>query len=360
MDRSARFGLIHKYARENALPSYRITQIFQSIYKNKVPDFLSMYHVPKVLRYGLNECFEGSLLSITPLTESKADNAHKVLFKNKDGSRIESVLLRFKNHKSICISSQVGCAHACSFCATGKIGLKRNLTVDEITDQILYFQQRGHKIDSISFMGMGEPLSNPNVFRSISVLTDKSYFAMSPRRINVSTVGILPGMKKLNKEHPFVNLAYSLHSPYTHERDKLVQTSLLEQRNLQVPVNRIYPFQEAYDLMDIRIRETGKRIWISYVLMKDKNDSKDHAKELTSIIKSRSEDVQYLYHVNLIPYNTARAVEDVEKLEHDKSLVFQRILEKSRISCSYRNYFGRTIDAACGQLYAEYDTKDKS
>ncbi|AFZ81643.1 radical SAM enzyme, Cfr family domain-containing protein [Theileria equi strain WA] len=347
MDRSARFGMIHRYAKENALPSYRVTQVFQSIYKNKTPDFLSMYHIPKVVRHGLNECFEGSLLSITPITESKAESAHKVLFKNRDNTRIESVLLYFKSHKSLCISSQVGCAHACSFCATGKIGLKRNLTVDEITDQILYFQQRGHKIDSISFMGMGEPLSNPNVFRSIKVLTDRNYFAISPRRINISTVGILPGIKKLNKEQPFVNFAYSLHSPYTHERNEMV------------PANRIYPFQEAYELMDERIRQTGKRIWISYVLMKDKNDSKDHAKELVSIIKNRPEDSRYLYHVNLIPYNSARAVEGIEKLDDDRSLIFQKILEKNKVSCSYRNYYGRSIDAACGQLYADYEVKDK-
>ncbi|BAM41749.1 florfenicol resistance protein [Theileria orientalis strain Shintoku] len=262
MDRSVRFNSIIKYLKDYSVPQYRASQIFNSIYRNKISDFLSMYHLPAVLRHGLHSHFNESILSIKPISESKSDRAKKVLFENKDGSRIESVLLHFNTHKSVCISSQVGCSYSCSFCATGKIGLKRNLTLDEITDQVLYFQQQGHKIDSVSFMGMGEPLSNPNVFRSISVLTDKNYFGLSPRRINVSTVGILPGMNKLNKEHPHVNLAYSLHTPFADERNEMV------------PVNILYPFQDAYKIMDERIRKTGKRIWISYILIKGLTEQK--------------------------------------------------------------------------------------
>uniref|UniRef100_A0A3B0MXI5 Radical SAM superfamily, putative n=1 Tax=Theileria annulata TaxID=5874 RepID=A0A3B0MXI5_THEAN len=357
MDKSTRFNTIAKYLKDNSVPHYRLSQIFNSIYRNKTPNFLSMYHLPKILRNGLHDNFEGSLLSLTPVSESNSDRAKKVLFQNSDGSRIEAVLLHFNTHKSLCISAQVGCSYACSFCATGKIGLKRNLTVDEITDQVLYFQQLGHKIDSISFMGMGEPLSNPNVFKSINILTDKRYFALSPRRINVSTVGILPGIKKLNKEYPYVNLAYSLHTPFTEERNEMV------------PVNLLYPFQEAYPLMDERIRQTGRRIWISYILIKDKNDTKEHVEELINIIKGRPKEVQYLYHVNLIPYNIGmpqililphqttflclvKSIDKYESTEHDQSLKFEKYLRKNGISCSYRNYFGRNIDAACGQLFA--------
>eukprot|EP00375_Theileria_parva_P001759 XP_764434.1 hypothetical protein [Theileria parva strain Muguga] len=233
MDKSIRFNTIVKYLKDNSVPKYRLSQIFNSIYRNKTSNFLSMYHLPKILRDGLHDNFNGSLLSLTPVSESSCDRAKKVLFQNQDGSRIEAVLLHFNTHKSLCISSQVGCSFACSFCATGKIGLKRNLTMDEITDQVLYFQQLGHKIDSISFMGMGEPLSNPNVFRAISVLTDKRYFGLSPRRINVSTVGILPGIKKLNKEFPYVNLAYSLHSPFTEERNEMVPIKMTPKNTLK-------------------------------------------------------------------------------------------------------------------------------
>lgn len=149
-------------------------------------------------------------------------------------------------------------------------------------------------------------MSNPNVFRAMHVLNDSQLFGTSSRRINISTVGILPGMKKLNKDRSSpctftqyrlawllqVNLAFSMHSPYT------------EQRNRLVPANLMYPFQEVFNSLDERIRITGKRIWISYVLMKGENDTREHAEELVRVIKKRPEELQYLYHVNLIPYNT--------------------------------------------------------
>lgn len=303
MERSARYSGIRSVLQRNWVPEYRISQILRSIYQTKVLSYLDMYHIPRKLREDLHEHFGGSLLSLKASTTSKFDRACKVLFENRDGSKVEAVLLSFPTHKSLCISSQVGCAYGCSFCATGKIGLKRNLSLDEITDQVLYFQQLGHKIDSISFMGMGEPMSNPNVFRAMHVLNDSQLFGTSSRRINISTVGILPGMKKLNKDHPHVNLAFSMHSPYT------------EQRNRLVPANLMYPFQEVFNSLDERIRITGKRIWISYVLMKGENDTREHAEELVRVIKKRPEELQYLYHVNLIPYNTARSVDVYERTE---------------------------------------------
>ncbi|GIX61320.1 23S rRNA methyltransferase [Babesia caballi] len=292
IERSARYSGIRAIVQRSCASDYRISQILRSIYQTKTQSYLEMYHIPRHLREHLHDHFGGSLLSLRASNISKSDRACKVLFENRDGSKVEAVLLSFPTHKSLCISSQVGCAYACSFCATGRIGLKRNLSLDELTDQVLYFQQLGHKIDSISFMGMGEPLSNPNVFRAMHVLSDSQLFGTSARRINISTVGILPGLNKLNRENPHVNLAFSMHSPFT------------EQRNRLVPVNQIYPFQEVFSSLDERIRLTGKRVWVSYVLMKGENDTREHAEELVKVIKSRPEELQYLYHVNLIPYNT--------------------------------------------------------
>ncbi|CDR97338.1 radical SAM domain containing protein, putative [Babesia bigemina] len=348
LERSARYAGICDVLRRSHAPRYRASQILRSVYQTKVPSYLDMLHIPRQLRENLHEHFDGSLLSLKACSTHKSDRACKILFEYRDGSKVEAVLLSFPTHKSLCISSQVGCAYACSFCATGRIGLKRNLSVDEITDQVLYFQQLGHEIDSISFMGMGEPLSNPNVFRAMRVLSDRQLFGTSSRRINISTVGILPGIKKLNRDHPKVNLAFSMHSPFTDQRNKLV------------PANNVYPFQEVFGLLDERIRLTGKRVWVSYVLMKGENDTVAHAEELVKLIKKRPEELQYLYHVNLIPYNTARSIGVYERTEETDIDKFKGVLKKSKISYSFRNHFGQSIDAACGQLFADYDPADQS
>ncbi|VWU53281.1 radical SAM protein, putative, partial [Hepatocystis sp. ex Piliocolobus tephrosceles] len=204
---------------------------------------------------------------------------------------IEATALDFGSHTSLCISSQIGCSFGCKFCATGQIGIKRQLDLDEITDQLLYFQSKNVYIKNVSFMGMGEPLANPYVFDAIQFFNNNKFFAISSRRINVSTVGILPGIKKLNDKFSQVNLSFSLHSPFTEERDQLM------------PVNRLFPFNEVFDLLDDRIAKTGRRVWISYILIKDLNDSKEHAEALCDHICKRPSTIRYLYNVCLIPYN---------------------------------------------------------
>jgi len=256
--------------------------------------------------------------------------------------------LQFHSHRSLCISSQVGCAFKCGFCATGRVGLMRQLDADDISDQVLYFMQRGQKIDGVSFMGMGEPLANPKTFDALRMLTSPDMFGFSSRRMNISTVGVIPGIVKLTNELPQINLAFSLHSPFTEERNRLV------------PLNRMYPMKEVFDVLDQRIRKTGRRIWICYLVLQGQNDSEDHARALVQLIKDRPTETRYLYHINLLPYNVARSVpENFLRAEVNSVEVFQRILQENRISCSYRNSFGHGIDAACGQLYAGYEDKLK-
>ena len=318
-------------------------QLLRAVYKANIDELSNMHELGSGVRTKLVEKFGRRLCTLSPKTSQSADYATKVLFSCHDNEKFEAVSLAFHNHNSLCISSQSGCAFRCSFCESGKVGLKRQLTVSEITDQALHFRQK-ETIGSISFMGMGEPLSNPKVFDAISALASPHQFAMSPSRINVSTIGIIPGLAKLNQVHPNVNVAFSLHSPFPEQRLELM------------PIEKVYPFIKTFDLLDERIKQARNRVWIAYLLLEGVNDSMDHAKALVNLIKSRPVELRYLYHVNLLPYNAGRTPEQKLKRVDDIS-AFQKVIQKAGIHNSYRNSFGRSIDAACGQLYAEYEAK---
>ena len=332
---------------EGGIPDWRLKQVIAAIYgKGNGNNFSQLTGVPreigKILSNALNR---DTVSTLEPVLVQEADYAKKVLFKcTQDDSKIEAVALAFHNHTSLCISSQVGCAFACSFCATGKIGLKRHLTADEIADQVLYFQQAGVKVDSISFMGMGEPLGNPRIFDAINCITNPRLLGFASRRLNVSTIGIVPGILKLTEMDPQINLAFSLHSPYPTERERLM------------PIQKIYPAEKVFDALDAKLAKHKRRIWLAYLLLKDVNDSPEHARELARLIKSRPEHSNYLYHVNILPYNEAKNVAD-KFTNSAKQSEFEEILKNRNISTSFRNSFGRSIDAACGQLYAEYEAK---
>ncbi|VUZ98466.1 radical SAM protein, putative [Plasmodium vivax] len=347
MEKSRRYASLLKMVERNGFEKYRLQQILDNMYKAKITSVSQMKNVPTNIRREMKKIFSENLLSIKPLKEYKFDRAYKVLFECKDKEKIEATSLDFGSHKSLCISSQIGCSFACKFCATGQIGIKRQLELDEITDQLLYFQSKNEHVRNVSFMGMGEPLANPHVFESIHFFNHVNLFALSSRRINISTVGLLPGIKKLNDLFPQVNLSFSLHSPFSEEREQLV------------PINKLFPFHEVLDLLDSRITRTGRRVWISYILLKDVNDSKDHAEALCSHICQRPRAVRYLYNVCLIPYNKAKNVdENFHRVdEEDKILQFEKVLKKHGISFFYRNSFGLSIEAACGQLCADYEPK---
>ena len=332
---------------EGGIPAWRLKQVISAIYgEGNGSCFTNLTGVPRDIGNILATSLGRDLVSsLEPVHVQEADYAKKVLFRCvQDDSKIEAVALAFHNHTSLCISSQVGCAFACSFCATGKIGLKRHLTADEIADQVLYFKQTGVKVDSISFMGMGEPLGNPRIFDAINCITHDRLLGFASRRLNVSTIGIVPGILKLTDMDPQINLAFSLHSPYPTERERLM------------PIQKIYPAEKVFDALDAKLVKHKRRIWLAYLLLKDVNDSPEHARELARIIKSRPDSINYLYHVNILPYNEGRNV--AEKFENSaKQTEFEEILKKRNISTSFRNSFGRSIDAACGQLYAEYEAK---
>lgn len=336
---------------DTKIPKYVFDQIALAIYKQGITDFNDVTTISKDLRLKIiDRLGTSSTNSLKKVSEQQSQQAHKVLFQLDSGERIETVHMIFKpngkSFESVCISSQSGCGLGCSFCATGMIGFKQNLTGEEISDQILYFIQQGQQIHSISFMGMGEPLANADsVIDAINILTNKQYFGISPRHISVSTVGIIPGLKKLTKTHPQVNIAFSLHSPYSQQREEIMK------------VEKAYPFLDVLSVLDNHINKTNRRVFLGYLLLGGVNDSVKHANGLVQLIKNRGKN-WYLYHVNLIRYHPCPSPVKYVKPSEKETQAFVEVLKKNNISYSVRQSFGEDIFAACGQLYGEYATKN--
>lgn len=291
MQQKNKYIRIQEFLKQNKFPNYRMKQITNAIFPGRINNFNEITVLPKSLRDMLIEEFGESILNIVPLKAQQSTQVSKVLFGISGDEKIETVNMKYKaGWESFCISSQCGCNFGCKFCATGDIGLKRNLTSDEITDQILYFHLQGHSIDSISFMGMGEALANVQVFDALNVLTDPALFALSPRRLSISTIGIIPNIKKLTQNYPQVNLTFSLHSPFNEQRSELM------------PINERYPLSDVMDTLDEHIRVTSRKVYIAYIMLHGVNDSIEHAKEVVNLLRGRYRSGN-LYHVNIIRYN---------------------------------------------------------
>ncbi len=316
---------------------YRYSQILSAIFKRGILRFSDMRELPRGVRDSLSEARGESVLSLSPLKSVRDGQAEKLLFGLSDGGAIETVALEYaRGWRSFCISSQVGCAFGCRFCATGTMGFSRNLAADEITDQLLYFSARGMAIDSVSFMGMGEPLSNPEVFGAMRELTDPEMFGLSQRRITVSTVGIPTGIERLSREFPQVNIALSLHAPTDALRRKLM------------PISGKYSIESVMSALDAHIERTHRRVFLAYTMLKGFNDGEDAAHELCRLIERR--DTKKLYRVDLIPFNGSARVSEFEPSTRRDIQSFMRVLRRRNISVSVRTQFGSGINAACGQL----------
>lgn len=316
---------------------YRYGQIMSAIFKRGVLRFSDMRELPLGLRDSLSEAIGESVLSLTPLKIKRDGQAEKILFGLSSGGAIETVALDYeKGWRSFCISSQVGCTFGCRFCATGTMGLSRSLTADEITDQLLYFSSRGMAIDSVSFMGMGEPLANPEVFLSLRDLTAPEKFGLSQRRITVSTVGIPTGIARLTREFPQVNIALSLHAPTDELRRKIM------------PIADTYSIESVMSALDAHIEKTHRRVFLAYIMLKDFNDGADAARALCRLIGKRN--TKKLYHVDLIPFNATSRVSGFYPPSRRDIRSFMQVLRQGNISVSVRTQFGSGINAACGQL----------
>jgi 23S rRNA (adenine2503-C2)-methyltransferase len=323
-------------------PAFRAKQIKKAVYSDLIEGWDKATILPKDLRQKIATIYPIPEIKAEKVLTSTDDQTEKVLFFLSDGFKIESVLMRHSSKNSeqtrntVCVSSQVGCAMQCLFCATGRQGFKRNLSVTEIIGQILYFARKlkkeNKKISNIVFMGMGEPFLNyDNVLRAIKILNDKDGFNLGSRHISISTVGVNEGIDKLTKENLQVNLAVSLHAPNN------------ELRINNMPINKKYPIEKILNAVDNYIKETKRRVMFEYLMIDGVNDSREQAKELAKLIKKP------LYFINLISFNPV-GHSDFKPSPGWKIKNFKEILEKSGINVTQRYRFGREIDAACGQL----------
>ncbi|GAA3404220.1 Cfr family 23S rRNA (adenine(2503)-C(8))-methyltransferase [Paenibacillus hodogayensis] len=321
-------------------PLFRYKQVIDAIFKQSIGEYERMTMLPQSLRNELTRTLGPRVCSMAPVKEITSSQVSKVLYATKGGEFVEAVQLTYeRGWKSYCISSQCGCGFGCKFCATGTIGLKRNLTADEITDQLLHFRLNGHALDSVSFMGMGEALANPNVFTALTILTDPKLFGLGHRRITISTIGLLPGIDKLTREFPQVNLTFSLHSPFDDQRSELM------------PINDRFPIPDVLNALDRHIRHTGRKVYIAYILLRGVNDSIKHAEAVAGLLRGRGPG-EHLYHVNLIPYNSTEVTPERYRASDALQIeAFVQVLKSKGISITVRTQFGSDINAACGQLY---------
>ncbi len=383
-------------------PAYRARQILHWLYRELVTDFSQMTNLPVNLRRRLAEHLRiGSARLVTQKISSDGWT-RKVLLEMRDGATIEAVLMLYYDRATVCVSSQVGCAMGCSFCATGQMGFTRNLTAGEILEQVLWFnrwlRQHPHRppvprdgrpryhgrpvhmagaagarrhhdahrnydvhhagqevwhindgayvpggpreinsVTNIVFMGMGEPLVNyNNLWKAIRTINSPQGLALGARRMTVSTVGIVPQIRRFAHEDLPVNLAVSLHAPDDELRSRMV------------PINLHYPISELMDACREYIRVTHRRITFEYVLIRGVNDSPEQARRLAELLRGM------LCHVNLIPLNPVPGT-GMQATPRRQVFAFQKVLEEAGISTTVRIERGVDIAAACGQLKVEHE-----
>ena len=317
-------------------PKYRFGQAQKALFQDLILNWQEAIALPLPLREELDKNCPIEISA--EIHASKDEKTIKALVNLEDGLAIETVLMRHKDKRNtVCVSSQVGCAMNCSFCATGKLGFKRNLEIWEILEQVLFFarylKEFGEKITNIVFMGMGEPFLNyENVMGAVKILNDKDGFNLGARHISISTSGIIEGIEKLAEEGLQVNLAISLHAPDDELRSELM------------PVNKIYSIAKILNAANDYIKKTNRRVMFEYIMIDNVNDSEEQAKELAKLM-SRS-----LYFVNLITYNLTGIF---KPSSNSKIKKFKEILEKGGVVVTQRFGFGQDIEGACGQLAAK-------
>ncbi len=329
------------FVRTLGLPPYRTRQILHRLYEKDALSVGEMTELSKRLRDTLRE---RSYISSLPILDSRrsADGTRKFLFGLEDGEKVESVLIPDEDRLTLCISSQVGCALRCRFCLTGTLGLRRNLPPHEIVDQVISVRRAVSpaQITNIVLMGMGEPLANfDNVVEALGRMTGLMH--ISPRRITLSTAGIVPKLRELPLRAPMVNLAISLNATTD------------EVRSMIMPINRTYPLRELIKACREFPLPPRRRITFEYVMLKGVNDSPEDARRLIGLLKGIPSKV------NLIPFNPFPGSE-FSRPDDGRVLAFQDILLRGHVTALVRKSKGRDILSACGQLRADYTAKASS
>ncbi len=321
-------------------PAYRARQIWQGIYCQlwQLPeDFTTL---SAKLRARMSEALEFSSLHPTAVLKSSDKQTVKTLFHLSDKRAIEAVLMRYEHRQTLCISSQAGCAMGCSFCATGQMGFKRHLSSGEIVEQVLYYARmlkaEGKVVTNVVVMGMGEPFHNyENTLAAIDRLNHPDGFNLGARRFTISTVGLVPMIRKFAAEKRQINLAISLHAA-----DDALRSSMM-------PVNNKYPIAELIQACRDYVEATGRRLTFEWALIQGVNDSPEQARALAGLLKG------LLCHVNVIPLNPTSKFQGTGSTRQ-RAEAFQAELEGAGIPCTVRMRRGIDIQAGCGQLATEH------
>lgn len=315
---------------------FRAKQLYKWIYEKEVTSFSLMSDISKKYIEVLNEKYCLDKLEIASKQVSK-DGTIKVLARLKDGSTVETVLMRYNYGLAACISSQVGCNMSCAFCASGLLKKKRNLETCEMVGQVLLLndllKDEGKRVTHVVVMGTGEPFDNfDNVVDFIKIINSQYGLAIGARHITVSTCGIVPKIREYGKLNLQVNLAISLHASNDELRNKLM------------PINKAYPLHELIEAIKDYNVASSRRVTFEYILLKDVNDRKEDAINLAKLIKP------VFAYVNLIPYNE---VDENGFHRSKRAKEFMDQLMKLGVNATIRKEFGSDIDAACGQLRAK-------
>ena len=320
-------------------PAYRADQVLQWIYEKQADSFDQMSNLSAALRGKLTASFDLNAVHALK-TRNATDTTEKFLFQLRDHSLIETVLIpatpgltSSSDRHTVCVSTQVGCAFACKFCASGLEGVKRNLTAAEIVDQVLQIQKlSGEKVSNIVVMGMGEPLANyNNLLRALKIINAPWGVGIGARKITVSTVGLVPRIKQLADEPMQIRLAVSLHGATDEVREKIM------------PVNRKFPLKEILAACDYYANTRKRMMTFEYILIDGVNDSLEQAHKLGAIAK------RLHAKVNLIPYNPVEGL-PWKRPDRDRCKMFQHTLQSHDVTSTLRMEKGTDINAACGQL----------
>lgn len=357
------FDLTHReleaFVQELGEPRYRADQVWSWLYRHLVTDFDQMTNLPLSLRERLKEF--AVIHTMRPIAEvaSRETPARKLLFQLADGESIEAVLMDYRTgdpdyrsetageplnegnsqdreRHTACISTQVGCAMGCVFCATGQMGLVRQMTAGEVIEQVIHLaralQHEGKRLTNLVFMGMGEPLANwPATWQTVETLNNARGFNIGARRITISTVGLVPGIRRLAHAGLQVRLAVSIHAPDDELRNRLV------------PINRQYPLGQVLEACREYLACTRRRITFEYVMIDHVNDFPEHAEALAGLIHGM------LCHVNLIPLNPTPGT-DMRPSSYERCVAFQNVLRQHHIPTTLRVRRGIDVQAGCGQL----------
>lgn len=319
---------------------FRAVQLYEWMYQKRAQSFDEMTNLPKALRQRLNEMAYLRSAKQVVRQDSKVDPTTKFLLAWPDGVTVESVLMRHGYGNSVCVSSQVGCKMGCTFCASTLGGMIRHMTAGEMVEQVMHSQslldEVGQRVSSVVVMGSGEPMDNyDQVMRFIDIITNEHGLNIGQRHITVSTVGLVPGIRRLAEEGRQITLAVSLHAPNDAIRGRMM------------PVNKAYPIAKLMEACHDYYRKTGRRISFEYALVAGENDSLECAKELAELVKGLP------CHVNLIPVNYVPE-RGYRRTDRKQIFAFWRALLDAGVNATIRREMGHDIAAACGQLRAQY------